>query len=789
VSGAVTPLASAPSRTVGEAREHVGEIVAAHRLAEDILILLGWSRDEIAKEGVAALDRNRRERGRCHALSLPPDASGLRWFVAAIRVAGAGAAGPGDALHLHAAGAKAPIIACLPPQIVDAATFAGELAVRLGHRLDAAADFLLTAFSNRASRRLRVVSAFLIAVLEAAAEEDGVIEILGAIEGEGVLVQGWRRHAGGAPQRLFFAGDVLEELDAVCASFARQDLEAECAGFLALARGEADPVTPTQIFLRRDNGFRRLAVLPDGMRLHRDSGANHLRDVLPLLRASEAALRALRTAARPRFTGSDTVSTLDRPVRMAVDLAAPVNGAGWYLTGWLLDPLGLVTAVTLRDTTGAVERLDERWTRVPREDVSNGFRDVPLFHGKISHDRHGFTVFAPSPGGRDAWLELTLVGDHIVFMPLQPIDADGEDGKRRLLTSFDLHKASAGEIVERQLGPLFHAAKGGAKRVVGHRVLRPGRVLADGDGLSASLIIPITEPSCHAGITVASLASCDPGSSIAPLFVCSPGAGASLEALLRALAFYDIDAGVIVAEATVDVCTAVEIGARATRTPVFIVQSPSTHATSTGWAETLVEALGPDAAAASPTLLYEDWSIRYAGIERMRFADHFPYAEAETARAGISRDAVALSAPTPTLAAMLECCALRRSAFESLAGFSTGYALPAANGLDLFLRLAATGKLLLWVPDVALYALDDPPGAESYWVRTGERIDSWSLRASWQGEPLAAPIAAPTAAPSARPPALDPAPRRKSASGRGATQLTAACLKRPPADTEIARSL
>ncbi|MBV8650849.1 MAG: hypothetical protein JO255_05240, partial [Alphaproteobacteria bacterium] len=269
MSGSVTSFAPLAPRLVGDASERVGEIVAAHRLAEDILILLGWSSDEIAKEGVAALDRNRRERGRCHAISLPADAAGHRWFVAAIRVAGVGLAASGEALHLHAAGSKVPIIACLPPQIVDAETFAAELARRLGRGLDAVALFLLAAFSNRASRQLRAVSALLIAVLNAAAEEDGVIEIRGVIEGEGLLLQGWRRHPGGDTQRLLFAGEVLEEVDGVCAAFPRQDVEAPAAGFVALARGgDADIALPAQIFLRHGGSFHRLTMLPDAVPLH-----------------------------------------------------------------------------------------------------------------------------------------------------------------------------------------------------------------------------------------------------------------------------------------------------------------------------------------------------------------------------------------------------------------------------------------------------------------------------------------------------------------------------------------
>jgi hypothetical protein len=219
---------------------------------------------------------------------------------------------------------------------------------------------------------------------------------------------------------------------------------------------------------------------------------------------------------------------------------------------------------------------------------------------------------------------------------------------------------------------------------------------------------------------------------IAPLFVRSPSLAAGARALVRALDFYGIDAAVLLADTSVDLCGAIEIGARASSAPLLILQSPTCHATSPGWAARLVEALGTGAAAASPTLLYEDWSIRYAGIDGLRFAAQAPYAEAEGQRVGMPRGALTVSAAIPTRAALLDCCVIRRGAFERVDGFSMGFALPATNGLDLFLRLDAAGETLLWTPEIEVYALDDAVAADCYWALTGERVDGWSLRASWQ---------------------------------------------------------
>jgi hypothetical protein len=144
----------------------------------------------------------------------------------------------------------------------------------------------------------------------------------------------------------------------------------------------------------------------------------------------------------------------------------------------------------------------------------------------------------------------------------------------------------------------------------------------------------------------------------------------------------------------------------------------------------------------SPTLLYEDWSIRYAGIDGIRFLSAAPFADVAAERAGYPRGWMASAAVTPTLVAALDCCAMTRSAFEAVDGFGGGYALPALQGPDLFLRMRLAGVRIAWLPDVELYALDDAVSSDAYWARTGEMIDGWQFRAAWQNRlpPLAGPM-------------------------------------------------
>ncbi len=712
------------------------EIIAAHRLAKDCLILFGCAQGAVAAEGPATIAANGSECGRFRAISWPDvQAAPKNWFVAALRVVERNELQPGENLLLQAAGSRASIPVALPPLLADAVSFAAALHAHARNKLDDVARFLLETFSSRASRQLPNVSAFLAAILDCASEEDGLIETLGVIDGEGLMLQGWLGHQLGGRQRLLWLGAALDEHEAVCANFARADLAGRGVGMVMLVRPKNGgvPEMPRKIYLQAGDRFCRLNVPPDATRLPDDQAANHLRSLLPSLQAEGNLQRQLGAAARSHYSGIDTVSGLDRPVRMVVDLAASIPGAGFYLVGWLLDPKNLVSAVHVRGRNGLSERIDRGWTRVLREDVTASLRTDPLFQGLIATDLHGFTAFVPYQGAEsEIWLELHFADGLEAFMPLRVVSGEGAGGRTRLLESFDLTKPSAPSIVERHLGPLFHAAKSAPKRKPSYRVFRDRG--ADVPLPSAALIIPITASEPKTKLVVAQLASRDPGNGVVPVFVCSAELGDGINALSRELGFYGLDALVLLSEEPVSICEALEIGVHATQAEKLVFMLPSTYPLHAHWASQLGSLLDHDGGpvVASPTLLYEDWSISYGGIDAVRFLDAAPYVDAASSRAGYPRESMPESGVTPTLAAALDCCAMRRSTFEQVGGFGGGYTLAPLAGLDLFLRLREAGTRMIWVPQIEAYTLGDSAAQSAYSDRTGALVDGWSLRAGWK---------------------------------------------------------
>ncbi len=717
-------------------QDRLGEIVAGHRLGRDTLILLGWSGEDIPAQGVAILKKRQQGKGRFGAATWTYGDK-RRWFLIVIHAPEAGLSQSGDGFQLHGTGAQSSTIAYMPASILDADGFAGALLTHLGARASEAVRFLMDIFPALSGAAPEPVRILIAAALHAAAEESGVVEILGRADGESLLLQGWIRDPHKVEPRLLIDRGKLEEHDAVFATFSRSDVAAPAMGFVALVRVDTGAAAPRHIYIRSENRFQRLTVLPAAVHLRDEEVPRHLTGLTANLRTDAAGQKVFHAACRPRYTGQDTVSGLNVPVRMAIDMAMRVPGAGWYVAGWLLDPTKLVSSVLLRGTGGLSERLDVNWTRLARADVSAGFSNDPLFAGSINHDLHGFTVFLPhrGEGGRaeesNAWIELDLGGRAYAFMPVGVSTMDGAGDRQRLLASVDLHKAAAIEIIERHLAPLFHARGAAPRKRRTYRAVRT----APRHGRTA-LIIPIVDTGTKINVVVAHLARCMLPSDAKPVFVCSPAAPDAARRLSRDLDFYGIAADVLVAAEPVDHCEALEVGVDATDGPILAFLSPRVHSLGASWLVDMLAALGEGEApsAVSPTLLYEDGSVRYAGVDAVQFAESAPYGSAVCSRAGYPRGALPRN-DGRTLACAVECCAMTRSAFESVGGFSQGYASDSFKGVDLFLRMGNAGVRMNWTAAAELYALDDLQAASDSTVQVAKLVDGWSFRAAWQERP------------------------------------------------------
>jgi hypothetical protein len=756
----VHPNAAEPS-----ASSPVGDVIAAYKLSDDCLLLLGWLDGRVPAEGTAALKDKPGERGRFRTIAWPQPAEGrpstALGFLAAVRVPGiAAVAAPGDLLGLQEAQSRRQTIARLPAPVPEADRFVAMIGPEIRDIAAAAAiAFARALAADKALRGSPAASTLLAAILRAAAPHDGFIEIIGGLPRLGAMVQGWCNAApGDTPEILIEAGGLVQERAAAAAigRFARDDIAAPACGIVGLVGGgDIDPSAVQNIYvLTRVGGeYRRLEVVPNRPLLAPAETPFHLRDMLPKLQASPEVMRTLRRATRPRYAGHDTLTESERPIRVAVDVAVRIDGTGFYLTGWMLDPRRLVSAVLLRSVGGLSVRLDETWTRVPRADVTAGFRQDPVFAASLSEsadgvaDMHGFTVFAPVPekvngGIEHFYLELEIGADDCAFVPVAVAAGDTQANRRKILTSFDIHKPTAYTTVERHIGPMFHALRHAAQPPIGFRertvaasaaAAAPARRRVD-----TSIIVPMVEDGRAAKPVLAQFGI----DALAPdeelVLVCSATVpDRTLRMIAGHLGFYGIAGRVIVAEEAVDFCTAYDIGVRATVSDNLLFLSPAVFGREFGWIGRLRAEMArlPQPAPLSPTLLFEDFSVKFAGIEGIEEMDGPPYVAPAIRYAGypISWLERERTEAAPALAGTLECCLMPRALYETVGGFSSGYALGTLKDLDFFLRLRARGVQAVWTPSVVAYALDEgSTGDPDYWVQTGQLVDGWSFRESWR---------------------------------------------------------
>jgi hypothetical protein len=580
---------------------------------------------------------------------------------------------------------------------------------------------------------------FLFGFLNAISSHDGFIEILGRPEGVGLMLQGWSVHLHSGPADLIVVGPGFEFEHAVVAKFDRADTLAAARGILAYARGaKTDPLKAIQrVYFRSGNAYYHLDVTEDRLVLDEPEAVMHLKDMLGKVDADPVTAQTLKRMCRSRYPGHETVSTLKAPLRIAYDIALHAEGSGIFVSGWLLDPTRLAATVALRSTAGFQARLDDRWTRLPRRDVSDGYAGDPLFAGRLKADdvRHGFLAFVPRTAkiepGESHYLEIVLQDDSSVFLPVLFDAADPTDTLRRILGSISVDEPTVDSIIASHVGPIATALSANrettpaatARIPFGHPVAKP----------QVTVIVPLTAPRPDFDVNLARFGG-DPDFRRAELLVVAPRAHADAVASLlrKAGPFYGLSGALVMADTPVDYFEALELGARSAASELILFLSPNVLPSGRGWLSRLMDALrrAPGPGLVSPTLLYEDDSLRFAGSKAPPSAD---LAMAAGSYSGYSRHWIKTAELSAVWAGTAECALIPRGLFLGSGGFSRELIGAELKNVDFALRLGTNGSASYWAPDISLYALDDGSVTEEseYWAKVGRLVDRWEFGRKW----------------------------------------------------------
>jgi hypothetical protein len=685
-----------------------GEVLLACPLGRGGLLLFGWHTARLPRVGLASVG-DARGKFRLHAWAHARP--GAAWFIAVVQLP---AAPPTDAaLVLHAAGRPDRAIAALPPRPSSPEQLAAAIASHGAAQPGPIAEFLaeLCIAAPRAGALRAILSAF----LHKAAEDDGVVEIVGQADGT-LMLQGWGRIDPDTPAEALLCEAQVSRHDVRLAAFPRTDIAGPATGVVALLAESASiaPASVHALYLVAGAALHRRAVLPARQVLAAADTGNHLRDLLPRLDCDADTAALARRMMRPRFTGADTLATLDRPVRAAIDLAAVFPGAGIYLAGWLIDPEAQLRALALCGANGLSLRLDGHATRLPRPDVAQAFTADPRFAGADAP--HGLAVFAATTAEAEGlYLDIDL-GDAVAFVPLRPSPGSVRVKLRRVLQSIDLHRPGAHAAIARQVGPLLAS------------VLAQGLALPQAETLRRAasrrhaLLLPMP-PAGTPPQTALSFLLADP---LRPdeslVLACPPCWGdhdvARLEAALR---LYALEATVLRATETLEWTEALELCARATDAAVLVCLGEGVLGAAAGWRARLQDV---QAAVAFPTALYEDHAVRSIGVATIEPLPGAPWSRA--VRPGAGRHMA-----TPMAASgggSLAGAHVSRAAWLAAGGFAGGALLAEAQEIAFFQRLAAKGIAPRHVPQAQVFALDDAADrAPEHWRQVARLADGWLL--------------------------------------------------------------
>lgn len=579
-------------------------------------------------------------------------------------------------------------------------------------------------------------------LLQAGARSDGCIELIGGSDEGEIFVQGWAQDLTPAVTRLVISGKNSSLAECSISVFARTDLDDQASGFAGLLLAN-EPVEPNEIerlLFRGRRGWRFTEVYDRRLLSGARETPSHIRAILPRVRSSTDILLRLRSAAN-RFDGADTVSSLPFPVRMGIDNVFRVEGSGVLVSGWLLDPDAHVEEVNLRRHRGAI-RVDTTWTRIDRPDVTHEFDNQSPFNAGLDPNRHahGFVAFAPELAGDSTapfYMELAISDGRRAFFPLTPTRVSARDAIIRQLRVTDPNAWALRHIIDQQLVPLLRGVNRPAPEVFGVVDLGPFE-----DALAHSGIPPVVigiDERVEEIEPLLALLALDPETRIAPIVVSA--ASDIIDRIgvqLRRLAdFYRLRIRLVSASGSEDLYDALEVGARAVSGERIVFLAGSLLPRRKGWLNKLVSAYDAQHdCVLSPTLVYEDDSIRWAGtwVAGSPSAGETSLGE----RALISRYAgypaasISGMALTEVATATFECCILPRDALFSVGGFTRGYLGTHEKGLDLGLKLKQSGLRSYWLPQAQMLGADDASMTDkASTVALIERIDRQVFDARW----------------------------------------------------------
>jgi len=396
------------------------------------------------------------------------------------------------------------------------------------------------------------------------------------------------------------------------------------------------------------------------------------------------------------------VTEPDLPYGGALEMALDDHGGGLFLRGWLRDPLGLITGLSLRSGFGDIPLPGSALIRFARPDLVKKFAEAP--HGSPGL-RAGFVVHLPDAAARPAaqWaLRARLSTGDLMTLVAPPAVTSALLARDRILGAIAPAHVTD-DILTRCIAPPVERLH---KKVMSARVA--AEVIRIGTPVAKpviSLIVPIYRNVHYLRHQLLAIAR-DPSLAEAELIYVldSPEQREDLEHMLRGYhGILRMPLTLVVQPANYGYGSACNVGAAEARAPVLLLLNSDVVPAARGWLRPMLAALAaaPRMAAVGPKLLFANGSLQHAGLyfERGDTGDWYNAHYFKGYPRGFAAAQIPREVPGVTGAAFC----VRQEAFRAVGGINTDYVVGDFEDSDLCLRLRADGGTIGYVPGSELF--------------------------------------------------------------------------------------
>ena len=448
---------------------------------------------------------------------------------------------------------------------------------------------------------------------------------------------------------------------------------------------------------------------------------------------------ALRNA-HSQFGSIVNPTELSYFLRTYIDMAVSVPGHGIFLSGWLVDPDTITTAMFLELPDGRIsDNFASQIVSVPRGDVT---KDYKLYLG--SQNKPGFLCFVrmsdlPDIAVNANFILCTSSGKSIEVPFSIQAGMDPLNAVRSIVRQIPVNSQSLLPVLDKHVGPAVEALWATRQTSNPHVSIETyGRQV---DKPRWTIIVPLRSRSDLIRYQLSQFADDPDFRKTELLYVVDDPK--ILDAVLNECAgihpIFGVPFKVLYSGFNLGYGVATNLGAAHSHAETLVLLKPEVLPAHSGWLERLEQqrlAL-PNPGAVGPKLLYEDGSIQHAG---MCFGRHPLYEELWTNEClGKGQPDWILSDTTPVHVPAITgaCLMLDRSLYENVGGFDEGFILGDYEDSDLCLKLIQVGRTNYYVPNVELYHLEPQPnrfGGSDYRTPKITIYNCWQHTRKWDSQ-------------------------------------------------------